>query len=133
MVTYLQSHTAPILMIRSTLIFALGVLNFIFANSQFFSAKFVLAELFVQSGPKKIYFCVFFLVFGLLFRGVLFALVLLKWTWGTLDSGIAVHASTSTRMWISWTWGLQSVAQQTNNQAYRMIHVFLNTSLSTRT
>ena len=41
-----------------------------------------------------------------------------------LDSVIALHSYTGTEMWISWTLGLQSIAQtSTNKQEYRMIHV----------
>ena len=39
-----------------------------------------------------------------------------------LDSGIAVHSYTGTQMWMSWTLGLQSIAQtSTSKQEYRMI------------
>ena len=40
-----------------------------------------------------------------------FILVPLKRTWGILDSGIAVHSYTGIQMWMSWTMGLQSIAQ----------------------
>ena len=59
-----------------------------------------------------------------------------KGQWGTLDSGIAVHSCTDIAMWISWTLGLQSIAQtSTNKQVFRMnqVHQFFNEPCSSRT
>ena len=40
-----------------------------------------------------------------------FILVPPKKTWGILDAGIAVQSYTGIQMWMSWTMGLQSIAQ----------------------
>ena len=56
---------------------------------------------------------------------LIFTLLPLQTTRGTLDSGIAIHSCTLIKMWISWTLGLQSIAQKiTNKQVFRMIHVY---------
>ena len=67
------------------------------------------------------FFSIFvFFAFGLLsFGGGGYGsliLVPLKRTWGTLDFGIAVHSYTGIPMWISWTVGLQSIAQTSTNK-----------------
>ena len=72
------------------------------------------------------YFCTFFLRLASL-SGVYISFILapLKRTWGTLDSGIAVHSYASIQMWVSWTLGLQSIAQtSTNKQECRMINAY---------
>ena len=68
------------------------------------------------------YFCGFFLPLG---HRDSCNLVPLERTRGTLDSGIAVHSCTRIEMLISWTLGLQSIAQtNTNKQVFRMIQVY---------
>ena len=100
-----ETGTVQIIMTRGILIFALGVLNFNFAKflyapkngkkqfifAIFFSAKFIFAELLVDSVENFLSCAFFFLAFGLLcFVGfVSFILGPLKRTWG----------------WISWTLG----------------------------
>ena len=76
-------------------------------------------------------FCVWPSVFFLALFS--FILVPLKRTWKALDSGIAVHTSTATQMWISWTLGLQSIAQsrpmrpmQTNKQELNELYLQTN-------
>ena len=59
------------------------------------------------------FFCVFFWPFG---DWGCFILLLLQETVRTLDSGIAVHSYTSIQMSISWTLGLQSIAQISTNK-----------------
>ena len=46
----------------------------------------------------------------------------------TLDSGIAVHSNTGIQMWISWTLGLQSIAQISTNKYDSGVPVFQQTS-----
>ena len=48
-----------------------------------------------------------------------------KGTWVPEIFGIAVHSYTGIQMWISWTPGLQSIAQaSTNKQEYEMIQAY---------
>ena len=104
-----RAATVPIMTICGILTFALGVWCYFCKTfpktpkngkktfAIFFLQNSLLRNCFWLPEPKKS--SVFFAV-GLLFWGgggalVLFILVLLKRTWATLDSGIAVHTSTS--------------------------------------
>ena len=65
----------------------------------------------------------------LLFFCVLgFILLLLQETMRTLDSGIAIHSYTGIQMSISWTLGLQSIAQLSTNKHGLGLPVFQETS-----
>ena len=70
---------------------------------------------------KKIFLRFFFCVLG-------FILLLLQETMRTLDSGIAVHSYTGIQMSISWTLGLQSIAQISTNKHDSGLPVFQQTS-----
>ena len=102
--------------------------------------NFAAASKMGKNGQKKIFaiflrgthFCVgcwtkkkicgfFFCVLG-------FILLLLQETMRTLDSGIAVHSYTGIQMSISWTLGLQSIAQISTNKHGSGLPVFQQTS-----
>ena len=108
--------TVPVLTIRRMLTIALGVLNFSFPQNPrnstlkwetvFYSCdlfvKFISADLVLVDWVTFV--CLFFLRIACFWGGyVSFILAPMKGTWGTLDSGIAVHSYTETQMWIGWT------------------------------
>ena len=71
---------------------------------------FILGSSSVDASEPVHFFCVWASFVGGWGYGSII-LVPLKKTWGILDSGIAVHSYTGIQMWMSWTMGLQSIAQ----------------------
>ena len=92
-------------------------------NGQKKNLRFFLRNPFLRRvlDQKLIFFAVSFCVLG-------FILLLLQETMRTLDSGIAVNSYTGIQMSISWTLGLQSIAQISTNKHGSGLPVFQQTT-----